>query len=144
MSTTTEDSSGVNFHSTTSVVEAAREAREDAYAPYSEYKVGAAIQTDEGLFTGANVEVSGRSTSVHAEMMAMFTAIVNGATSFCCIAISHKGDEAPCALCMHTLSEFVDDLEILVDTDDGYEVYSLKDEYNNAYRPMGAEHHDHH
>lgn len=122
----------------------AREAREAAYAPYSEYEVGAAIFTEEGVFQGANIEVSGRSTSVHAEMMAIYAAVMDGAEKFEKLAISHDGDEAPCALCMHTLSEFVHDLDILVETDDGIEHYTLDGEYNNAYRPMTANHHDHH
>lgn len=126
------------------LISEAGKAREMAYAPYSEYAVGAVIVTDNGTYRGSNVEVSGRSTSVHAEMMAMFKAVTSGATEFHTLAISHKGEEAPCALCMHTLSEFVDDIDILVDTEEGYKTYSLKDEYNNAYRPMGAEHHDHH
>jgi len=126
-------------------IKEARKAREDAYAPYSEYKVGAVIDTNRGTYRGANVEVSGRNTSVHAETMAVFLAVMNGATEFHTLAISHKGDTAPCALCMHTLSEVMHDIEILVDEGDDYSTYSLADEYGeNTYRPMGADHHEHH
>lgn len=126
------------------LIERARQVREKAYAPYSEYKVGAAIETDEGTFMGANIEVSGRNTSIHAESMALFLAVMSGAEEFNRLAISHRGDSGPCGLCLHTLSEFTDDLEILIDTDEGYESFNLADEFENAYRPSGAVHHDHH
>lgn len=124
----------------------ARDARENAYAPYSEYKVGALLHTDRGTFRGANIEVSGRNTSVHAETMALFKAVMNGATEFNTLAISHEGDTAPCALCMHTLSEFMHDIDIVVDEGgDEYNTYSLADQYgDDTYRPQTAEHHDHH
>jgi len=100
------------------IMEKAREARSRAFAPYSEYEVGAAVLTEEGIFMGANVEVSGRSTSIHAEMMAMFNAVFNGATKFYTMAVSpqdQNGDVAPCGLCQHTISQFTNELEILED-----------------------------
>jgi len=96
----------------------AREARSRAFAPYSEYEVGAAVMTNKGVFKGANVEVSGRSTSTHAEMLAMFNAVFNGATQFHAMAVSpqdQSGDVAPCGLCQHTMSQFTDELRILED-----------------------------
>lgn len=126
------------------LINMAREARENAYAPYSEYKVGAFIYTNKGAFKGVNIEVSGRNTSVHAETMALFLAVMNGATEFGTLAISHDGDSAPCGLCLHTIGEFVDDIEILVDEGDSIATYDLDEAYANAYRPRGAAHHDHH
>ena len=96
----------------------AREARENAFAPYSEFKVGASISTNLGVFAGANIEVSGRSTSVHAEMLAMFEAVFKGADEFYTMIISpqdQSGEVGPCGLCQHTISQFTDELRILED-----------------------------
>lgn len=121
----------------TELIESAREARKRAYAPYSEYPVGAAIQTDVGVFKGANIEVSGRSTSVHGEMMAIFTAVFNGANEFEAIAVSPKGQTgvAICGLCQHTLAQFTEDIRIIEDAGDGYEEYQLEELIGPAYSP---------
>lgn len=122
----------------------AQDARESAYAPYSEYKVGAVLQTEYGnIYKGCNVEVSGRNTSTHAEMLALFNAVLNGERDFDRLVISHDGDEAPCGLCLHTISEFVEDIEIIVDAPMPKQ-YDLDEAYENAYRPQTANHHDHH
>mgnify|MGYP000143737369 CR=1 FL=1 len=102
------------------LVQKAREAKSKAFAPYSEFQVGAALLVSNGkVYTGSNIEVSGRSTSVHAEMLAAFQAVHNGATKFEAMAISAgddpSGDIAPCGLCQHTLSQFTDELRILED-----------------------------
>ena len=122
----------------------AQKARKRAYAPYSDYKVGACIETNAGLATGANIEISGRSTSVHAEMLALFNAVMDGATDFYRIAVCHDGDSGPCMLCLHTLSEFTEDIDIIIEVDGELEKFSLEQEYNRAYRPNEAEHHEHH
>lgn len=116
----------------------ARDARDRAFAPYSEYAVGAALLTDRGVYQGANIEVSGRSTSVHAEMLAAFTAVFDGAQDFRALAISPEGETgvAPCGLCQHTLAQFCDDLRILEDAGDEEPVeYSLQELIGPAYRP---------
>lgn len=103
------------------LIRAARSARETAFAPYSNYEVGAAVLTDVGMFEGANVEVSGRSTSIHAEMLAMYNAVRNGATEFYGMAVSpqdQSGDVAPCGLCQHTMSQFTEELRIIEDAGD--------------------------
>lgn len=102
-----------------SALQSARNLRDCAYAPYSDYQVGAILVTEQGAYSGVNVEVSGRSTSIHAEMMAAFNAVMDGARDFKFIAISHDGDDAPCGLCQHTLSQFCEDLDIYVDSGEG-------------------------
>jgi cytidine deaminase len=117
----------------------AREYREKAFAPYSEYRVGAALLTEKGIYRGANVEVSGRSTSVHAEMMAAFNAVLDGVQEFRLLAIAPDGETgvAPCGLCQHTLAQFTDDLPILEDNGEGEKPteYSLDDLIGPAYSP---------
>lgn len=123
----------------TELLDAARDARNHAFAPYSEYPVGAALYTDQGVYTGANIEVSGRSTSVHAEMLAVFNAVYDGATEYCTLAVSPDGETgvAICGLCQHTLAQFTDDLRIVEDTgaDSEPETYSLGDLIGPAYSP---------
>ncbi|MBX0297527.1 cytidine deaminase [Haloarcula nitratireducens] len=121
------------------LIEAAREARERAYCPYSEYKVGAALLADDEIYQGANMEICGRTTSIHAEMLATFNAVFDGATDFERLAISPLGETgvAPCGLCQHTIAEFTEDLRIIEDigSDSDFVEYSLKDLIGPAYRP---------
>lgn len=136
-------------HSKDDIVLRAREERDNAYAPYSEFDVGAIVETHSGdLYPGVNVEISGRTTSIHAEMMAVFNAVADGHTDLELIAISSESDDGPCGLCLHTLSEFEQNMTILVDRggESGVEFdqFQLADEYNHAYRPKNAPHHDHH
>lgn len=122
------------------LLEEAREAREKAFAYESGYKVGAAVLTEKGIYQGCNIEVSGRSTSVHAEMLSVFNAVMDGAKEFHTIAISPQGETgvAPCGLCQHTMAQFVeDDLEILEDLGNNEQVtvYSLDNLIGPAYNP---------
>ncbi len=97
----------------------ARKARDSgAFAPYSEFPVGAALLTEQGLYLGANIEISGRSTSVHAEMLAAYKAVFEGAVDFKVMAVStprQSTGTGPCGLCQHTLSQFTEELRILED-----------------------------
>jgi len=109
------------------LVEKAREARKNAYAPYSGYCVGAAIATsgtDPATFTGVNVENASYGATVCAERVALHAAIAAGHRDFSAIAVVTPGPEAapPCGLCLQVLSEFCDDLVIYLATADGAEV----------------------
>lgn len=126
------------------LLDVAKDARAKAYAPYSEFTVGAVVETEKGTFKGANIEVSGRNTSVHAEMMAMFNAVMAGAETFRRIAIACDSEAGPCGLCLHTINEFTDDMTIVVERDGKPYSFLLSEEYNHAYKPQGADHHDHH
>lgn len=120
------------------LIEEARTARTNAFAPYSEYKVGAAVHTDGGcVYSGGNIEVSGRSTSIHAEMMAMFNATFDGQTTFTdmAISVSTESGVAPCGLCQHTIAQFTDELRIHSDSGDGYETYHLSKLIGDGYSP---------
>jgi cytidine deaminase len=121
------------------LLEAARSARDKAFAYESEYKVGAALLTDKGVYTGCNIEVSGRSTSVHGEMLAFFKAVMDGAQEFEKIMIAPQGQTgvAPCGLCQHTMAQFTDDIEILEDIgeEDTFERYTLEELIGPAYSP---------
>jgi cytidine deaminase len=123
----------------TTLLKLAREARGRAFCPYSGYAVGAALKTDFGIYTGANVEIIGRSTIVHAEMLSAYKAVTDGATDFRVIAVSpaNQSGEAICGLCQHTLAQFTDDLLILEDVGEGVDPvrYQLSELIGPAYNP---------
>lgn len=95
------------------LTERARHARERSHSVYSGYSVGAALLADGEVYQGANVEVAGRSTSVHAEMLAAFNAVFDGQQDFEKLAICQDKRVGVCALCAHTLANFTDELVIL-------------------------------
>lgn len=83
-------------------------ARERAYAPYSTYRVGAALRTADGeIYTGCNIENAAYSMTAHAEMVAYWSAVADGYREFTALAIATDGrnGEAPCAFCRQVLME---------------------------------------
>jgi cytidine deaminase len=98
------------------LIERAKKARERAYAPYSKFKVGAALLTKRGkVYTGANVENATFGLTVCAERVALFKAVTNGEKNFVKIAVVADKDEpaTPCGACRQVLSEFTSDLKII-------------------------------
>ena len=98
------------------LIEKAKNAREHAYAPYSKFKVGAALLTKGGkVYTGANVENATFGLTVCAERVALFKAITDGEKKFVKIAVVADKDEpiTPCGACRQVLSEFASDLKIV-------------------------------
>lgn len=88
---------------------AAGAVRERAYAPFSDYPVGAAIRTDDGrVFTGCNVENRSFGLSLCAERAAVAAAVAAGARRFAALAVvtASNPPAAPCGLCRETLAEF--------------------------------------
>lgn len=92
------------------LIQAARRAAENAYSPYSDYKVGAAVLTADGkIFTGCNVENGSYGASNCAERTAFFKAVSEGERHFIAIAIASEDGEAvpfPCGICRQVMSEF--------------------------------------
>jgi cytidine deaminase len=87
---------------------AARAAAAQAYAPYSRFRVGAAIWTDRGLFTGANVENASYGLSNCAERTAIFAAAAAGARKLSCVVVytPTASPTAPCGACRQVMREF--------------------------------------
>ncbi|WP_129115752.1 cytidine deaminase [Halegenticoccus tardaugens] len=105
------------------LVRQAREALDDAYVPYSEYRVGAALRAADGsVFVGCNIENANYSNSLHAEEVALAEAVKNGHTAFDRIAVTSGARDGvtPCGMCRQTLAEFCDD-DFLVVCDEGGE-----------------------
>ncbi|WP_376793200.1 cytidine deaminase [Thermoflexus sp.] len=97
------------------LVELALRMRERAYAPYSGYRVGAALLSASGqVFTGCNVENAVYPLGLCAERVAVFKAISEGEHRFTVIAIATENGGTPCGACRQVLSEFAPDLRILL------------------------------
>lgn len=95
------------------LIQLATEARRRAYAPYSNYSVGAALRTVSGrIFTGVNVENAAYPTGMCAERVAVFKAVSEGERAFEAIAVVTENGGWPCGGCRQVLAEF--GLETLV------------------------------
>lgn len=99
------------------LIEMARLARENAYAPFSNFKVGAALEAASGrVFTGSNVENASYGLTVCAERVAIFKAISEGERNFRTIAVVADTESLtpPCGACRQIIWEFCGDIEIVL------------------------------
>ena len=101
--------------------EMAVEAAEGAYAPYSGYRVGAALLTADGeVYTGANVENSSYGATICAERTAAVKAITEGKRKFAALAVAAPGSGGPawpCGICRQFLFEFGGELRVITGAD---------------------------
>jgi len=99
------------------LLEAAKRVREHAYAPYSGFRVGAAIESDSGrVYVGANVENASYGATVCAERSAVAAMIAAGEKSIVRVAVYAEGPELsmPCGMCRQVLVEFGKDAAVIV------------------------------
>jgi cytidine deaminase len=90
-------------------------AREDAYAPYSSYKVGAALLAKSGqVYTGCNVENAVYPLTICAERVAVAKAVSEGERSFTAIAVASENGGSPCGSCRQVLREFGKKIVVLI------------------------------
>ena len=119
------------------LIKLAFEAREKSYAPYSNWKVGAALLTKTGkVYLGCNIENSGFTATVCAERTAFFKAISEGVYDFEKIAIvggdareGSKGYCTPCGVCRQVMSEFCDPDEFILlcaKSEEDYKQFTLR------------------
>ncbi len=117
--------------STESLIQAAVKARERAHAPFSKFKVGAALEDETGsVFTGCNVENATYGLTICAERVAVFKAISEGARKFTRIAVVADTDSLtpPCGACRQILWEFCGSAELtLANLTGQIETMSLKE-----------------
>ncbi|MBI5353334.1 MAG: cytidine deaminase [Chloroflexi bacterium] len=98
-----------------SLIDLANEARKYAYAPYSNYPVGAALRTKSGrVYTGVNIENAAYPTGMCAERVAIFKAVSEGETEFEVIAVVTNNGGSPCGGCRQVMAEFGLDTLILI------------------------------
>ena len=96
------------------LIAAALSVRENAYAPYSKFKVGAAILTTKGdLFTGCNVENSSYGLAICAERHAIGAMVAAGQTSFSKIVVAATPLASPCGACRQFIVEFGANIEVV-------------------------------
>lgn len=124
------------------------DAMKNAYAPYSGYKVGAALLTEKGkLFAGCNIENAAYTPTVCAERVALFNAISSGERNFTAIAVAGGKDGVisgafpPCGVCRQVMAEFcAPDFTVLVVTgEDSYKKYPLNELFPQAFTPKNIE-----
>lgn len=99
------------------LIAAAARARRHSVAPYSRFKVGAALQTAQGeIVTGANVESASYGLTCCAERIALFTALTSGKRNFVAVAIVARADGGPmpCGACRQLLAEYAPNAEVLI------------------------------
>ena len=114
-------------------------ARERAYAPYSKYRVGAAIRTKRNkIHSGANVENVSYGLTICAERVAMFKALSEGHRIFTRIAIVIDDDKlpSPCGACRQVLAEFAPEMRVVLATTGGLRgATTLRDLLPDAFLP---------
>jgi len=114
----------------------AKEARENAYAPYSDFKVGAAILGESGtIYLGCNVENASFGLTVCAERVALFKALSEGERVFKAIAI-YAGSKSvpPCGACLQVMAEFGDLDILLFDSKGSYVKWRISELLPQAFR----------
>ena len=122
---------------TNPLLDAALAARENAHAPFSNFRVGAALEDDSGrIHTGCNVENATYGLTLCAERVAVFKAVSEGARRFLRIAIAADTDALtpPCGACRQILWEFCGNIEIILGNPRGEsETLRLKDLFPRAF-----------
>ena len=120
------------------LINLANEARRRAYAPYSNYQVGAALRTKSGrVFTGVNVENAAYPTTMCAERIAIYKAVSEGEREFEVIAVVTPNGGSPCGGCRQVMAEFGLDTIVLLGDGEGrlLQQTSVKDLLPGAFTP---------
>ena len=133
----------------TKLLAAAQAARDNAYAPYSKFKVGAAVETVDGeIFTGCNIENAAYTPTNCAERTAFFKAVSEGVRDFEAICIvggknqKATGYTAPCGVCRQVMMEFCNPktFKIILAIDrENYRIYTLEDMLPQGFGPANLE-----
>lgn len=110
------------------LMDKAREAKMNAYAPYSGFSVGAAVLGKSGaVYTGCNVESASYGATNCAERVALQKAISEGEREFLAIAIAADKDATmPCGICRQVISELAPNAKILIKDENGFQVFTVE------------------
>ena len=116
--------------------EMALKAKEFAYAPYSNFKVGAAVLTSDGMvFLGNNIENSSYGATICAERVAVFKAVSEAKTNIVKIAIASDNEDFtyPCGICRQVINEFMPDGEIIIGNKNDVKLYKVSELLPHAF-----------
>lgn len=120
------------------LIEAALSSRKKAYAPYSKFKVGAALLTSSGqIYIGANVENASYGLSLCAERVAIAKAVSEGEKKFNALALIYEGKDypVPCGACRQFIYEFGDKINIIMaKSKDKYIIKNIRELLPKAFR----------
>ena len=125
------------------LIDAANEARKNAYVPYSNYRVGAALLTTDGeIITGCNIENSSYTPTVCAERVAIFKAISEGVKDFTAIAVVTDNGGSPCGVCRQVMGEFMLEGTVLIADKEGnlVEEMTVNNLLPRAFTPDSLDH----
>ena len=103
-------------HTDQELIQAATKVRENSYAPFSEFKVGSALETDDGeIIVGSNVESASYGLTVCAERVAVWNAISHGKRKIVKIAVVTDTEKLtpPCGVCRQIIWEFGGDIPVI-------------------------------
>ena len=119
------------------LINAAIEAREYAYTPYSNYKVGAALLTADGtIYRGCNVENAAYTPTNCAERTAIFKAVSEGDVEYTAIAVVTADGGSPCGVCLQVMREFAPHLTVVISNlKSEYRVFKLDDLLPQSFGP---------
>ena len=112
------------------LIDAATEAIGNSYSPYSQFPVGAAVLTESGrIYSGTNIENASYGATVCAERVAIFKAVSEGDARISAVAIYTNAANLafPCGMCLQVMSEFCDDIPIILASDTLVRVYQLSE-----------------
>lgn len=121
------------------LLSAARDARDRAYAPYSKFHVGAALDAGDGnVILGSNVENASYGLTMCAERAAVFAAVSAGFREFTAIAVAGPDGEltSPCGACRQVLAEFNPSMTVVFTAPDGTIETSLAELLPHSFKPF--------
>ncbi len=120
------------------LIKRAMEAKKNAYVPYSNFHVGAALLTKDGkIYTGCNIESASYTPTVCAERTAIFKAVSEGDREIEAIAVVGDSDFTyPCGVCRQVIREFGKDIKVIIaNSQEEYSVYTLDELLPNSFGP---------
>ena len=119
------------------LIASAAAVREQAYAPYSNFKVGAALKGKSGrVYAGCNVENAAYGPSMCAERTAIFKAVSEGEREFEAIAVVTENGASPCGSCRQVMMEFAPDMAVLIaDTQGQVRATTVRDLLPDGFTP---------
>ncbi|MCX7923512.1 MAG: cytidine deaminase [Clostridia bacterium] len=123
------------------LVKQATSAKENAYAPYSKFRVGAAVVTGNNkIYTGVNIENASYGATCCAERTAIYKSVSEGETEIKAVAIASDSEEYiyPCGICRQVLAEFgSSDMQVICTNQNGeYKIHTLEEVLPNAFKKL--------